>query len=95
MKAHKINQHAYVGQFATRHPNGALHGRIAMFSGGVTMHRPRLYETLKAAEEAAAALGTEAVRLVAEDDTAPDSLDEALDATDGEIELIEPEGGNS
>ena len=51
MKTHKTNQVAYAGQFAIETDEGVL-----LHGGGVTVQRPRLYETAEAAAEAASAI---------------------------------------
>ncbi len=66
---HATEQHAYAGQFSIRDKDsGRLIAGRSGFAAGGTIHKPRLYETAEAAEEAATAItwaDCEAVKLVA------------------------------
>jgi len=51
MKRHETGQYAYAGRYAIETDSGAL-----LAGGGVTVQRPRLYETEEAVREAVAAM---------------------------------------
>jgi|GEM_PF-3860097 len=64
MNDYPTRQRAYAGYYATMDEEGQLiEGRPAI-KGPVTVRKPRLYTSPEAAEEAAQAMGTKAVRLV-------------------------------